>query len=217
MIQYLKIAIPVALGLAAAALNYFSYQADHQPVRFVRVKHPVAAGDFLDSSNTEVCEIPLRHAGTMSGTFLAFEEAPALAKALPARRALGKHELLLKSDLIDLSREIKSQILYVQLRSALLPNALHVGQHVTFLCTVRGDSAMVGTVKELGPFRLARVGQMIRREDTTNDATNVIGIEEVTQQDDAKLYQDMLELKNVLAGFGEVHTFKTHPTKRGGV
>jgi hypothetical protein len=185
MNNWLRLGIPVVLGLVAAGVNYTVMQHQVEPLKFLSVTRDVEPGETL--APEDLAEVTVSgEVATLAKAAIQAQDRSLLMQRTVARR-LKRNDLLLYSDVTnpaELKLEPGEASLGVSLGDvAIVPRLLLVGEEIGFLVNMRGTAVepaatagdgdpppaggpRAADVTYLGPFRLLSVGERISRVQT---------------------------------------------------
>jgi hypothetical protein len=178
MNNWVKVGIPIVLGLVAAGINWTVLQSDIAPVDYVVLTRDVKAGEAFSPDNVEKLSLR-RTEGTLTGTAVPYKDRETLF-GMPCGRDLRKGDLVLWRDAVSARRELalrKGEAgLSIDLEGLKVePGLLVVGNEIGFV--IARDSAgrvegaeVVGTSPSVpsarryytdGPYRVLSVGRRV--------------------------------------------------------
>jgi hypothetical protein len=174
--NWLKLGIPIVLGLAAGALNYWVLSGQQKTGAFVVVKDAVKAGDRLEEDNLDKVVLP-GEPGSLATTAVPYADRSILY-GRPALRNLAKNDLILYRDVTPSSGDLVAgkdeEALPVSLDGLHVdPKLIQVGDQIGFLVAnpPPADSAKPKAGEQpkpvepeyVGPFRVLSVGSVVNR------------------------------------------------------
>lgn len=157
----IKLLIPLALGIVAAAVNWMVLSANTEPLEFVTVKEKMEVGDLFDLEKCAVLEVPpsFQH---LSRTAVRFVDRGVLS-GRKVRRSIEPQDPVFFAD-TDLSGEWlmldKTEELFpVELDEVTVdPKLFRIGNQIRFrVPAMEGESAPPW----VGPFKIVAVGSKI--------------------------------------------------------
>lgn len=176
--NWLKLGIPVLIGVAAAALNYYAMSGVQKTSPFVVVKDDVKAGDRFEEENLDKVDLP-GDQGAMAQTAIPYD-GRAVLYGRPALRDLKKNDLVLWRDATpspgDLTARPGEEALPVSLEGLHVePKLIQVGDQIGFLIVNPPPPPTSPTPPKpteppkpvepeyIGPFRVLSIGDVVNR------------------------------------------------------
>lgn len=176
MNHWLRLALPLGLGLAAAVVNWVTVSSGMKPMAFVRVNRSLARGAVFTAQCLERVEMS-GELGKLPYTAVRWEDRATLYER-PTPRQLLAGDLVLWRDATPLPRELQTQPGEVMMGISLagmtsVPEFIQVGQQVGFFVGGEGKPAAPVAadgsqsppsrtpLEYLGPFRVLAVGKRI--------------------------------------------------------
>ena len=93
----IKLLIPVALGIAAAATNWISISARTQPKKFTVAARPIKEGQLISVGDLAAVDIPANQAGNLDKTAIPYKQMSTLSGQV-ALRSIEMNDLIFWSD-----------------------------------------------------------------------------------------------------------------------
>jgi hypothetical protein len=180
MNHWKRLAVPAALGVIAAIVNWMTVTAKIRPETFVAVKHDVAYGETLGAADLVKIELS-GNLGSLRQAAVGWEHR-ACMYGRRAPRELVAGDVVLWRDLNDTDTPgVGEDMVSIPLSHvAVVPRLILVGQKVGFWVAVPAeedpvrssgktgsghpaDDAVDGKGEYLGPFRVLAVGERASR------------------------------------------------------
>jgi hypothetical protein len=184
----LKLLIPIALGIVAAAVNWFALQEKTAPGVYLKVKEDIRAGQPFTADILDRLEVP-GDSGSLRETAVPYRDKAVLYNS-PSLRDLKKGDLVLWRDVKPQMVPGEDQLpISLEGISVVHPRLLAVGNEVTFVIDRNGNktaapSSSTGGTKSsesrpdltyIGPFRIVTVdGQVARPEKESRGGERLI-------------------------------------------
>lgn len=174
MSTFVKLLLPLGLGIAAAGLNFAAYYFREAPKSYVALKAPIAEGKPLPADFAQV-SLTGRN---LSEAFVPWEKRDTLA-GRPASRDLAKGDLVLWRDVYPPAPKLKLKpqelALHISLEGLTYePSLLVVDNEVGFIVDMPGAEANDGATADgektkdrlelVGPFRILSVGARLQSQ-----------------------------------------------------
>lgn len=164
---WLKLGIPILVGVAAAGLNWVALNDKAPAKTFVRLSENVTAGTPITADDLETIEI----SGTAEDlrqlelTAVPYDKRAVLI-GRPALRDLKKNDFVFWRDVTSGRGELSQPALPIPLEGLNLPpSLLQVGDEILFLLPrPRGETGKANGPVEVGPFRILSVGDLVARQ-----------------------------------------------------
>ncbi len=159
-----KLLIPIALGAAAAAVNFYSLQTSLKPVDFVAAAGPISQGQVITEKDLVASDAPVRLKDAMKVAAPLYDDRLVLV-GQRARRDFAAGDLIFFKDteLSNVTAEVdfrahNEAAMTVRLgQNTELASKFRVGMPVYFRIMVpRGNEQFES--QRIGPFRLVAVG-----------------------------------------------------------
>lgn len=162
----IRLVIPMALGLAAAGINWMMLASKAGTVQFVAATRDLEAGDPLTPADFEPIELPLQFAG-LNATAIPYAEVGLLAGQV-AQRALTRGDLLFFRDTtirgLPLDRRDGEELFFVDISNVpVVPRLVRVGYYIWF--RIPSDRGEGGDPLWAGPFRIVSVDSVIASDE----------------------------------------------------
>jgi len=180
----LKLLIPVALGLAAAAINYFALAARMQPISYIRVTSDLQVGDVFEASSIEAMPVPPDF-GHLDETAIPFSDRGVLLRQR-VNRKFGKGDVVFWRDIevrgpqLDLRTD--EDVLLVSTQGSLRPDPslLRVGSYISFRFSESArEKSTESQIQTVGMFRVVSIGGTVTSAvegASTRGDPNLIGV-----------------------------------------
>lgn len=184
MSAWMKLLIPLALGIVAAIVNFAVLKQSVSSREFVVARVPIESGQEITQDLLTTREVS-GHAAAMLKSAVPAEGHESLVLGRRAGRHIEADDLLLWQDVnvpSELAPRPGEDALTISLDGvAVVPRLLIVGQEVTFIVNIEDDPTAVDPTQPLeaaarfepiGPFRLLSIGPRLSRiadDDSGND------------------------------------------------
>jgi hypothetical protein len=173
-----RLLLPLLLGLAAGAINYFVVAKDAPKLKYyVKAKEPIAAGQLLDAKKLDSVGYE-----TAIPAAVPWDDAVAL-NGRRAPRAYQPGDLVLRQDMLyDQPLELSSGEVAVNISLddvSYEPELLQVGAYVGFVVPGDAGTELSGGqgYSILGPYRLVAIGSMTApRQNGPQRSTSTISV-----------------------------------------
>ncbi|MBY0525257.1 MAG: hypothetical protein K2R98_17755 [Gemmataceae bacterium] len=176
MSPWIKLAIPIGLGLVAAAINFYVMTDKPAPRAFAVAREDIRSGAPFKESSIGVMMVPGEVAGSFPRTAVPYAHRETIY-GRPATRDLKRGDMILWQDSSqpgwELSAGAGEEALPISLDGlSTVPRLIRVGDQVGFLIAQTGartgKEPLVKTgdpeVDYIGPFRVLSVGERISRD-----------------------------------------------------
>lgn len=176
MPNWMKLGIPIGLGVLAALLNYAGRSAEMAPVGYVRVNQELGVGKEFKEDHLERIDLP-KNLGSLEKTAIPWRDR-AVLYGRPSPRDLKKGDLVLWRDATPpapgLALEEGEVALHLSLEgiSSSLPSIVKVGDRIGFYLPRRftldpknppekEPAEKPSPLEYVGPFRVLSIGKRV--------------------------------------------------------
>ncbi len=175
----IRLLIPLALGIAAAAINWMVLSTGTQPVYFVTVSQPINVGETFDLELAERLALP-QNFTDLSKSIVPYEDRGVLSgRVLRRRIEKGDPVFFADTDLGGqwLALDASEELFPVPLDNVDVdPNLLRIGNDIRFrVPPIAGEDGP----QWVGPFRIVVVGDKINNnfsEESSNASNGTLAI-----------------------------------------
>lgn len=190
----IRLLIPLALGVAAAGINWMVLSAGTQPVYFVTVSDPINVGDTFDLERAEKLALPQGFA-ELSKSIVPYEDRGVLSGRVVRRRIeKGDPVFFADTDLGGqwLALDASEELFPVALDNIDVdPDLLRIGNDIRFrVPPIAGEDGP----QWVGPFRIVVVGDKInnnfsQERSSASSSALAIGIAYNLKRDSEQLHR----------------------------
>lgn len=183
-----KLLIPLALGVAAAALNYMGRSSDVEAVSYVALKKDLKTGEEIKPEHLTNLELP-RTMTSLAKSAIPFRDQSVLY-GRRVQRSMKKGDLVLWSDVSSGQKawEKGELLLHLSLDNIPLLEDIRVGQKIAFILPkdLEGtplkekapDAKDKRNYKLVGPFRVHSLGRRFTEDSPLRPSS--AGVQEIT-------------------------------------
>jgi hypothetical protein len=193
MPTWMKLAIPIGLGVLAALLNYMGRSAETAPVSYVRLNQDLDLGVEFKEEFLERVDLP-KNLGTLEQSAIPYKDRAVLYQR-PNPRKLKKGDILLWRDATPpdpgLALREGEVALHLSLEglSASLPAIIKIGDEIGFYLPKQVTTASPKdkepassqpSMEYVGPFRVLSIGKRVASDTPEKSGGFVVDEREIT-------------------------------------